>query len=156
MAQEATIWFEDMPLHGVRDLGQHLFTEEEIIAFAKAYDPAPLHTDPVAAAAGPYGGLTASPNHLAAIWMQLMLTYRNPGENKAGGPSPGFIHLKTPIPVRPGDTITFRNTLVEKIDLNSRPEWGLARNLNEGFNQAGELVFDFLGQAFMRRRPLED
>jgi acyl dehydratase len=159
-------WLEDIPLGMRTELGTHTFTEEEIIAFARKFDPQPFHIDPEAARTGPFGGLVASGWHTTAIWMKLMVRSRlnsdgpaDPDGTKppAGGPSPGFLELKWPVPVRPGDTISFSTTTREKIDMKSRPNMGIIRSLNEGVNQKGETVLSFLGQGLiMRRNPLRE
>lgn len=156
-------WFEDIELGARRELGSFAFTEDNIVAFARAYDPQPFHVDPEAAKRSPYGGLIASGWHIAAIWMKLMMASRA-GEPEtsepapdgrpapSGGPSPGFLDLKWLKPVRPGDTISFSSTTVEKVDLKSRPAMGIMRSRNEGVNQNGELVFSFIGQGLIERR----
>jgi acyl dehydratase len=153
-------WFEDVGLGTRRQLGDFLFTEAEIIRFATKFDPQYFHIDPVAALDGPYGGLIASGWHTVSIWMKLMVA--SWGERSApadaserqpsGGPSPGFLDLRWPTPVRPGDRIVYSTEMVEKIDLKSRPGWGLVRSRNEGVNQRGELVLRFTGQALIERR----
>ena len=57
--------------------------------------------------------------------------------------------------VRPGDTIAYSTTLIEKVELRSRPQWGLIRSRNEGVNQRGETVLSFIGQALVQRRPAD-
>jgi len=156
-------WFEDLVIGSRQELGSHLFTEAEIIRFATKFDPQYFHIDPAAAATSPYGGLIASGWHTASTWMKLMVaTLRaradqadEQGRRPAAGPSPGFLDLKWPNPVRPGDTIAYSTTLTEKVALRSRPQWGLIRSRNEGVNQRGELVLSFTGQALIQRRPMD-
>ncbi len=156
-------WFEDIALGVRRELGSFLFTEADIIRFARQYDPQFFHIDPVAAQDGPYGGLIASGWHTTAVWMKLMVAswrLRAPSAAPAdperppprGGPSPGFLDLKWPNPVRPGDLVSYSSTTVEKVDLKSRRGWGLIRSRNEGVNQRGEPVLSFIGQGLIERR----
>jgi acyl dehydratase len=153
-------WFEDIEIGARSELGAYTFSEEEIIDFATKYDPQPFHIDPVAAKDGPFGGLIASGWHTAATWMKLMVPHirkrtEEPDENgrtPAGGPSPGFLDMKWPTPVRPGDTISYSTTAIEKIEMRSRPGWGILRSRNEGVNQRGELVLSFIGQALIERK----
>lgn len=157
-------WFEDIEIGTISELGSHTFTREDIIAFAEKYDPQPFHLDEEAAKQTHFGGLVASGWHTAAVWMKLMIESRRgapeaevppaPDGRPApkGGPSPGFLNLKWLKPVRAGDTIFFRSTVAEKIDLKSRPMLGIVRSRNEGFNEQGELVFTFLGQGLIERR----
>ena len=70
------MWFEDIPLGGKTVLGSYSFTEENIIKFARQFDPQPFHIDAQAAKDSPYGGLTASGWHTAAVWMKLMVAHR--------------------------------------------------------------------------------
>ena len=157
-------WFEDFEIGARMELGSHTFAEEEIIRFAKKYDPQSFHIDPEAAKHGPFGGLVASGWHTAAIWMKMIVQSRlnmeepvdETGETPPpGGPSPGFLDMKWPTPVRPGDTISFSSTTIEKVDMRSRPEWGILRGHNLGVNQNGETVLSFTGQGlFQRRVPL--
>lgn len=156
-------WFEDLVIGTRQELGSHLFTEAEIIRFAAKFDPQYFHVDPEAAAGSPYGGLIASGWHTASTWMKLMVRVLRAraeqpderGRKPAPGPSPGFLDLKWPNPVRPGDTIAYSATLIEKVELRSRPQWGLIRSRNEGVNQRGELVLSFIGQALVQRRPAD-
>ena len=156
-------WFEDLVIGARQELGSHAFTEAEIIRFATKFDPQYFHVDPAAAAESPYGGLIASGWHTASTWMKLMVALirartdepDEQGRKPAGGPSPGFLDLKWPNPVRPGDTIAYSTTLIEKVELRSRPQWGLIRSRNEGVNQRGEMVLSFIGQALVQRRPAD-
>jgi acyl dehydratase len=153
-------WFEDITPGLRRELGSYCFTEAEIIAFALKFDPQYFHVDPVAAASSPYGGLIASGWHNVATWMKLMvasmraLSQSEPadGRRPGSGPSPGFLDLKWPHPIRPGDTIHYRTEFIDKRELKSRPNWGLIRSRNEGVNQHGALVLSFIGQALVERR----
>lgn len=71
------------------------------------------------------------------------------------GPSPGFRNLRWPKPVYVGDTIEFRGSLAQKIDLRSRPERGLIANEVQGRNQHGDIVFAITAQMLVeRRQPL--
>ena len=156
-------WFEDLATGTRQELGSHLFTEAEIIRFATKFDPQYFHIDAAAAATSPYGGLIASGWHTVSTWMKLMVATLQAradqadeqGRRPAAGPSPGFLDLKWPTPVRPGDTIAYSTTLTEKVELRSRPQWGLIRSRNEGVNQRGELVLSFTGQALIQRRPMD-
>ncbi|MEA2755917.1 MAG: hypothetical protein QOJ54_2206 [Aliidongia sp.] len=151
-------WFEDIEIGMYWDLGSYCFTEAEILRFARKFDPQYFHVDPERATAGPYGGLIASGWHTVAIWMKRMVASRPvaneapDGRRPAAGPSPGFLDLKWPNPVRPGDTIHFSTTVTEKLELPHRPNFGLIRSRNEGVNQRGEPVLSFIGQGMVERR----
>ncbi len=152
-------YFEEIEIGATMEVGSHTFTEPEIIAFAEEYDPQYFHVDPVKAKDGLFGGLVASGFHVGSIWMKLTIAYRDRAaknqssdDQQPSGVSPGFLDMRWPIPVRPGDTITFTNTIAEKIDLKSRPNLGIMRSRNVGINQHGEAVFSFTGQALIARR----
>ncbi len=152
------IYFDDIPIGAFSDLGRYTFTEENIIAFAKLWDPQPFHIDPDAAKDSMFGGLVASGWHVTCAWMKLMVAEREKAAKErgavyAGGVSPGFLDLKWRAPVRPGDTLHYTSITVEKLDLQSRPTFGILRSENIGTNQDGVKVFSFIGQAFMPRRP---
>ena len=154
-------FFEDA-LVGTRvEIGRHTFARDEILAFARDYDPQPFHVDEDAARRGPFGALAASGWHTAALWMKNYVDWR--GRLAAAmaersepvpalGPSPGFRDLKWLRPVYVGDTITYATTLVDKRASTSRPQWGLIFNRNTGTNQHGVPVLEFTGAAFLARR----
>ena len=145
------IWWEDFHVGDSQEIGAHTFTAEEIVAFARAYDPQPLHTDPEAAKAGFYGGLIASGWHTCAACMRIMVdSYMN--ETRSLG-SPGIDSLRWLKPVRPGDTIRYRRTVLEARPSASRPEAGLVKQRWEGINQHGEHVLTMEGWNLFGRRP---
>jgi acyl dehydratase len=153
-------WFEEIAIGERREIGAHGFTAEEIVRFARAYDPQPFHIDAEAAKASQFGALCASGWHTAAIWMKLNVADIAARAKAAGidpaavmGPSPGFQDLVWSKPVYAGDTIAFDSTVVEKRPLASRPAFGLVTHRNTGRNQAGQQVFAFTGHVFVRRRP---
>jgi acyl dehydratase len=152
------IYFEDIEIGARRELGNYTFTEEEIIAFAKKYDPQVFHLDPEAAKSSIFGGLIASGWHTAAIWMKLSLAARE--REAAGGArtlragvSPGFTDLQWLKPVRPGMRLTFSSEVTAKTELKSRPNLGIVESRNQAHDENGTLVFSFLGKGFIERRP---
>jgi acyl dehydratase len=144
--------FDDIPIDRPEPVGSHTFTREEIVAFARDFDPQPFHVDEAAGAAGPYGGLIASGWHTAAAWMRLTADHQRTLGTLAGI-SPGLESIDWLKPVRPGDTIAFANTVRAKRRLASRPGWALITNTAEGVNQHGEPVFRLRGPVFV---PIED
>jgi acyl dehydratase len=154
-------YFEDIRIGDTVTLGSHLFTAEEIIRFAQAYDPQPFHSNPEAARRSHFGALCASGWHTVAIWMRLMVEYMRREAEAAEregrvvgrfGPSPGFRQLKWMRPVYAGEAIRFQFTVHAKRPLRSYPHWGLLQTRNEGFNAAGEQVLSFLGAVMVERR----
>jgi acyl dehydratase len=155
------MWFEDIVLGETRDLGTYTFTEENIIAFAKKYDPQSFHVDSEAAKQSLFGGLIASGWHTAAVWMKLAIESRKNDAESArplarSGVSPGFENMRWLKPVRPGMTLHYSLTPIEKVDLKSRPELGLIKNRAEARDEAGELVFSFTGKGFVARKPKDN
>ncbi|HEY4123442.1 MAG TPA: MaoC family dehydratase [Rhizomicrobium sp.] len=146
-------WFEDIEIGSKREIGAHTFMQDEIIAFARKYDPQIFHIDPEAAKHSMFGGLIASGWHTAATWMRLMIDARDKGPLSRGGVSPGFEDMRWQKPVRPGMTISYSTEVIEKIELKSRPELGLVKSRNEGRDENGELCFSFIGKGFVPKRP---
>ena len=146
------MWFEDIEIGVRRELGAYTFTQEEIIAFARAYDPQAFHIDPEAAKHSMFGGLIASGWHTASVWMKLMVAARDGGGAISSGVSPGFENMRWLKPVRPGMTLTYSTEIIEKRPLRSRPEFGLIKSRNEARDESGELVFSFIGKGFVARR----
>jgi acyl dehydratase len=135
-------------------IGSLLFTAEDIIAFAKKFDPQPFHTDAEAAKNYVFGGLCASGWHTCAGWMKTYIAYRDQErarllaegiEPPKFGPSPGFKKLQWLKPVYAGDTITYSTSLIDSRPLMSRPGTFLSTSANEGVNQKGETVLRFQG-----------
>lgn len=133
-------------------IGSHTFEADEIMAFARKYDPQPFHVDEVAARNSVLGGLCASGWHTAAMWMKYNLRTRQdaistpwegPGPRPEFGPSPGFRNLKWLKPVYAGDTITFTKRTLDHRPLSSRPGWRLMSLMCEAFNASGAKVLEF-------------
>lgn len=153
---EILLFLKDAAIGQPRDLGHYVFRGEDIIAFAKAYDPQVFHLDPQAARGSHFGGLCASGWHTTAAWMKRLHITRSrdialtaaSGPVPQLGPSPGFRDLRWLKPVYAGDTIRYACTLTEARATASRPGWGLATHHNTGHNQRGEKVFEFTGSVF--------
>ena len=154
-------YFEDLKVGDRAELGRHTFSTEAIKRFAAAYDPQPFHLDEAAAADSVFGGLCASGWHTASVWMRLMIDYRvrnadigtPDGQPPKMGPSPGFDDMKWLKPVLAGQTIAYSTEIIELRTSRSRPDWGIMTSRNEGRDEAGELVFSFIGRVFVERRP---
>jgi acyl dehydratase len=144
-------YLEDFTAGDVIELGSRTLSAEEIIAFAQQFDPQYFHTDPERAKASPYGGLIASGWHTAAIYMRLAVDGFI-GEAESMG-SPGVDGVRWLKPVRPGDTLKGRVTIVEVIPSKSRTDRGTVKTLAEVINQNGDVVMQMNGGGFFRRRP---
>ena len=142
---------EDFHPGDVIETGSHTFGREEIIEFAERYDPQPFHVDEEAAKSSPFGGLIASGWHTVSVLMRLMVDAYLGGTETFG--SPGIDEIRWLKPVRPGDTLTGRATILEVVPSRSKPDRGHTITRTEGFNQKGELVLRFVGRGIFRRRP---
>jgi acyl dehydratase len=144
-------YFEDYPVAAVFTAGPLEVTETEIVEFARRYDPQPMHTDPEAARRGRFGGLIASGWHTGAMMMRLFADHvLSPVSSMA---SPGLDELRWLQPVRPGDSLTLRVTVLEARPSRSKPEQGIVRSLVELINQRGEAVLSLKPVSLIRRRP---
>ena len=144
-------YFEDFPEGLSVELGSVSFTSEAIVDFARAYDPQPMHTDPVAAQSSIYGGLIASGWQTALAYMRLLVDALL-GESDSVG-SPGIDTLRWLKPVRPGDTLRARFTVLEARLSRSRPDWGIVRSRGEMLNASDEIVMQLEAVNFLGRRP---
>jgi acyl dehydratase len=143
-------YFEDFRPGQVFEMGNRVVTRESILAFAREYDPQPFHTDEEAATQSVYGGLIASGWHTGAMLMRLC--WDGLLHECAGLGSPGVDELRWLRPVRPGDTLSLRYTVLETIPSRSKPDRGVVRSLCEVLNQHGEVVMTMkgLGMFFTR------
>lgn len=153
-------FFEEVAIGERLEIGSFEFTAEEIVAFARPFDPQLFHIDAEAATRSAFGALCASGWHTASVWMMLMVAeWRRAEALRAGRPgprkgvSPGFGNLRWLRPVYAGDVIRYSSTVAHKRASGSRPGWGLVFHRNLGVNQRGEEVFSFDGCAFLERKP---
>jgi acyl dehydratase len=149
----ATWYFEDYVPGRTVDCGSFTLSEAEIIAFAKEYDPQPFHVDPVAAAEGPFGGLIASGWHTTSMMMRLLVEHFISPESGLG--AAGVDEVRWPKPVRPGDTLHVRATVLEARRSTSKPDRGIIRSLAEVDNQDGEAVMRVTAINLVRTRNPE-
>ena len=131
-------YFEDYIAGTVHEFGSIAVDEAEIIAFARRYDPQPFHVDPQAAQRTVFGGLIASGWHTAGLMMRLYAEHYL--SRVASLASPGIDELRWLKPVRPGDTLSVRVTVLEANRSRSKPDRGIVRSFVEVLNQHGEVV----------------
>jgi acyl dehydratase len=143
-------YFEDYLPGAVFEYGDIPVSEAEIIEFARRYDPQDMHVDPEAAARGRFGGLVASGWHTAAMIMRLVVDNFLP--KAASLASPGIDELRWLKPVRPGDVLRIRVTVLEATPSRSRSDRGMVRSLVEVLNQDGEVVMSMKPMNIIRRR----
>jgi acyl dehydratase len=144
-------YFEDYVLGATYECGSVSVDQASILSFGKEFDPQPFHVDPVAAAAGPYGGLIASGWHTSALVMRLLVENYLSAESSLG--SAGIDELRWPHPVRPGDTLRVRATVLESRRSLSKPDRGIVKTVIEAVNQDGRTVMRATGINFVLVRP---
>jgi acyl dehydratase len=146
-------WFEDFVPGAVYEFGRVEVTRDEIIDFARRFDPQPMHVDPDAAAHGHFRGLIASGWHTAGLMMRLFVDHFLPGH--ASLASPGIDELRWSYPVRPGDVLRLRVTVLDATRSRSKPDRGMVRTLIEVLNQNGEIVMSLKPMNLLRCRPVD-
>jgi len=146
----AKYYWEDFKVGEVSEMGRRLVDRDEVVAFAKQFDPQPFHVDEAAAKASMFGGLIASGWHTVSMVMRMMCDSYLLDSASLG--SPGVDHVKWVKPVRPGDTIRAMRTVLESRRSASRPEIGIVKTLWEVFNQDDELVMTMEGYGMFKVR----
>jgi acyl dehydratase len=143
-------YWEDFYPGQVRETSGYSLSEEEIIEFGKKYDPQPFHTDKDKAKESVFGGLIASGWQTASMGMRMLCDLYLLEAASLG--SPGVDELRWVKPVRPGDTLRLKSTVLETRASASRPDMGTVRSRSEVYNQHGELVMHMSGVGMFRRR----
>ena len=144
-------YFEDYALGATYECGDFSVDTASITNFGKEYDPQSFHVDPVAAADGPFGGLIASGWHTAALTMRQLVDNYLSAEASLGGA--GVDEIRWPLPVRPGDTLRVRATVVESRRSLSKPDRGIIKTLVETTNSDGRTVMRCTAINLLRVRP---
>lgn len=142
--------WEDFFVGQTVELGTRTVPREEMIEFAGRYDPQPFHVNEEAAMSSIYGGLIASGWLTCAVTMRLMFEGYLHEADCLG--SPGVDNVRWLKPVRPGDTLRGRMTVLESRASASKPDRGTVRHKWEVFNQRDELVMTMEGYGMFRRR----
>jgi acyl dehydratase len=145
-------YFEDFAVGQVfKPKGRVKVEKDEIVAFAKKFDPQPFHLDEEAARRSIFRRLVASGWHTAALTMSLVAG----SEDRAVGGSIGlgFDGMRWPIPVLPGDELRIETEVLETRPSKSRPDRGLVKMRTRTLNQNGEMVQELIGNAMVPRRP---
>lgn len=144
-------YWEDFAVGETTELGTVAVTRDEIVEFAQRYDPQPFHVDEAAARHSVYGGLIASGWQTVGVMMRLLWdTFLR--ETASLG-SPGSDEIRWLKPVRPGDTLRARFTIVDVVPSRSKPDRGIVRTFTEVLNQHGEIVMTHRGLGMFGRRP---
>jgi acyl dehydratase len=146
-----TIHLDDFSPGQVHHLGRRTLSRDEIVAFARDWDPQPFHLDEQAAGESIYGGLIASGWHTVCVFMRLFADGLL--KRSAAMGSPGIDELRWLKPVRPGDTLEARLEVLEVRPSRSKPDRGIVRLRSVMRNQHEEEVLSFIGNVMFRRRP---
>ncbi len=139
-------YWEDYVTGSVHEFGSIAVEEQEVVAFGRRYDPHVFHTDPEGAKQTIYGGLIASGWLTAALMMRLYTDHYLSHVASLG--SPGVDEIRWPRPVRPGDILSLRVTVLETRRSQSKPDRGLVHSFVQVLNQAGEVVMTMKGINF--------
>lgn len=148
------LFFEDFAVGDVLSYGGRTVTADDIIAFAREFDAQDMHIDAEKAKDGFVGSLIASGWHSCALMMRMMA--EGFANDSVGMGAPGIDELKWLKPVRPGDTLTVRHTVLEKKESRSRPDIGLVRFRFEVINQLAETVQEAINWVIFGRRGKVD
>ncbi len=143
-------YFEDYIVGTVEEFGDVAVTADDIVEFASRYDPQDMHINMEVAARGPFGGLIASGWHTTAMMMRLFVEHYL--SKIATLPAPGIDELRWLRPVRPGDRLRVRVTVLETKRSRSKPDRGMVRSLAEVLNQDGAVVMSMKPMNLLRCR----
>jgi acyl dehydratase len=144
-------YFEDYVEGDVHRFGSIAVEADEIVAFARRFDPQDFHCDPEAAKRSAFGGLIASGWHTAGLMMRLYVEHYL--THVASLASPGLDEMRWSRPVRPGDSLSVRVTVLKSTPSRSKPDRGAVTSLIEVFNQADEMVMSLKCVNIIARRP---
>ncbi|WSH63803.1 MaoC family dehydratase [Rhizobium ruizarguesonis] len=143
--------FEDFRTGCRFALGPKLVIAEEIIEFAREFDPQPMHLDEAAGRASILGGLAASGWHTSSMFMRMMAdSYLL---NALAEGAPGIDLMEWRKPVIAGDTLSGHSTVLESRPMRSRPGMGIVKFRHEVENQRGQLVLVSENSVMLRMRP---
>jgi acyl dehydratase len=145
-----TVYLDDLTVGQRFTSGTKVVTEDEIVRFAREFDPQPFHTDPIAAKATFFQGLAASGWHTMAMSMRLMV---DGGLPVAGGLIGAGGEISWPMATRPGDTLIVESEVVEVKESRSRPDRGMVTMRSETKNQRGEVVQVLVAKLVVPRKP---
>ncbi|GIK81656.1 MAG: hypothetical protein GHHEDOFH_02816 [Pseudorhodoplanes sp.] len=148
------LYFEDFKPGVLGEFGPREVTREEIIAFAKEYDPQPMHLDEEAARQTMLGGLSASGWHTCGLMMRMLCDWFILDSASMGANA--VDEVKWLRPVRPGDKLTLRTTVLDMRASRSRPEMGFISCLFELMNASRETVMEMRSSLIMSRRAAQN
>jgi len=145
------LYWEDFTVGQVMEFRGREITEEEIIEYARDFDPQPFHIDPEAASKHYFGGIIASGWQTAAFCMKMMVDGYLAKSSSVG--SPGVEQLRWKQPVRPGETLSIKAEVIDRSLPKSKPELGFVKFTHTVFNQDGDVKMTMLSSGMFLRRP---
>lgn len=146
------LYLDDIAVGTKRSFGRYEVTRDEVLDFARKYDPQPFHLSDAAAAETHFGRLAASGWHTCAMSMAMFVEEMKAHPQASLGAA-GVDELRWLKPVYPGDVLRCESEVLEVKPSQSRPEMGSLKNQMTTFNQHDEPVLRFTALALMRRRP---
>jgi acyl dehydratase len=147
-------FFEDYRPGATEEFGSASVDAEEIVSFARRFDPQLFHLDVEAARRSSFGGLVASGWHTAAMVMRVMVDHLLSPASSLG--SPGVDELRWLLPVRPGDVLSVRATVTEVRPSRRRPDRGTVHARVEVLNQDHRTVMTMNAMFLVRRRDTQE
>jgi acyl dehydratase len=145
-----TMYFEDFRVGEQTTSGPHVVTKEEIVAFARQWDPQPFHVDEVAAGASAFGGLTASGCHVISITVSLIMRR---DVRVAVLAALGWDEVRFLAPVRPGDDISIVHECLEARASQSKPDRGVVKNRITAVTADAKPVLSYVDTILVAKRP---
>jgi acyl dehydratase len=153
------LYYEDLEVGAKSSFGRYDVTREEVLEFARKYDPQAFHLDDEAAAKTHFGRVSASGWHTCAMTMAMMVENMK-NSRQAGLGSPGVDQLMWKKPVYPGDTLRVETEIISKRRSKSRREMGLFKSRAQVFNQNDEVVLEMTSNGLIAVRnpdaPVEE
>jgi acyl dehydratase len=144
-----SVFYEDLvPGEKVR-IGPYRVTREEVIEFARKWNPLPFHIDEDAAKKTIYGGITAPSAYILAVKIKL-LDQLHMLEAMLG--TVVWDDVRFQKPARPGDDLTVEVEWIEKRVSKSKPDRGLAKMRVTMLNQREEVVMSHFDTIMLRLR----
>ena len=143
------LYFEDLDIGAVLTSESYAIAKDEMVAFARKWDPLPIHVDEEAARQSPHGGLIGSGEYSMAV-KQLLITRLGFGQGVIA--SIGYDELRYLRPVRPGDGLTLSVTCLDKRESRTKPDRGVVTLNVVLANQNGETVLSYRDMVMMAKR----
>ena len=143
--------YEDLEIGTRQSFGHYEVTREEVLEFARKYDPQPFHLSDEAAAQTHFGRISASGWHTCSMTMAMMVENMKTNA-QAGLGSPGVDHLRWVKPVYPGDTLRVESEILEKRRSQSRRDMGIFKSRSRTYNQNDEVVLEMVSNGLIRVR----